>query len=55
MRKNIKICLISIITLSLLLPITFANAWGGKSNRNKITIIRDNYGVPHVFAKTKEG
>ena len=22
---------------------------------NKITIIRDNYGVPHVFAGTKEG
>jgi penicillin amidase len=22
---------------------------------NKITIIRDNYGVPHVFASTKEG
>jgi len=32
------------------------NAWGWNwRRRDKITIIRDNYGVPHVYARTKEG
>ncbi|MHA1992320.1 MAG: penicillin acylase family protein [Candidatus Hodarchaeales archaeon] len=55
MRKKIKICLIAVITLSILLPITFANAWGWRWNRNKVTIVRDNFGVPHIYANTKEG
>ncbi|MEE9215440.1 MAG: penicillin acylase family protein [Thermodesulfobacteriota bacterium] len=39
----------------MLLPITFANAKGSKWNRNKVTIVRDNFGVPHIYANTKEG
>ena len=34
-----------------LTPVYACKSW----DRKKITIIRDDYGVPHVFAKTKEG
>jgi penicillin amidase len=34
-----------------LVPVSAKRGW----NHKRITIIRDNYGVPHVFAKTKEG
>ena len=58
MRKKLYLYLFSgLILLSLFLPVTLVNAHGGGWNRrrNKVTIIRDNYGVPHVFARTKEG
>jgi len=37
--------------LTIVLPVAAANAGGGKS----VIIVRDNYGVPHIFSNTKEG
>ncbi|MFX0082547.1 MAG: penicillin acylase family protein [Candidatus Hodarchaeota archaeon] len=55
MKKKLWIWLLSIIILFLIIPITPTNACGWRWNRRKITIIRDNYGVPHIYARTKEG
>jgi len=54
MNKKITIFTLSLILLLLFIPMTPAYACHGW-NRKRITIIRDDYGVPHVFANTKEG
>jgi penicillin amidase len=41
----------TLLLLSMLAPV-FAS---GSSSSDIVTIIRDNYGVPHVFASTREG
>ena len=54
MRKKITITTIALFVMLLFIPLTpvyACRSW----NRKRITIIRDDYGVPHVFAKTKEG
>ncbi len=51
MRKRIYICLLSVMFLFSFLPMLPALA----GNSNEILIVRDNYGVPHIFANTKEG
>lgn len=50
MRKKIITILLSITILTLIFP--FFPVSAGSS---EILIIRDDYGVPHVFADTKEG
>ncbi|MFX1281029.1 MAG: penicillin acylase family protein [Promethearchaeota archaeon] len=53
MRKKLWILLISVLMLTFMIPPTMGCRFGFQKRR--ITIIRDDYGVPHVFAKTKEG
>jgi len=58
-KKKLIVCATSIIIVLMLLPIQPVSAppFGGgwDSYRSKVTIMRDNYGVPHVYAETKEG
>ena len=49
MRK--KLLILTLLTTMLILPLIPVKANGG----TEILIIRDDYGVPHVFADTKEG
>lgn len=55
MRKKLLALVISLLMLTFILPPTIACSYGYGKKKNRVTIIRDNYGVPHVFAKTKEG
>jgi len=59
MNKKLIVCVTSIMILLMLLPTQPVSACGGgggnKRKHTKITIVRDNYGVPHVYAKTNEG
>ncbi len=51
MRKRIYFCLLSVMILFSFLPMVPVLA----DNSDEILIVRDNYGVPHIFADTKEG
>ena len=51
MRKRTYTLLLSATFLLGFLPLVPALA----GNSNEILIVRDNYGVPHIFADTKEG
>lgn len=51
MRKKSITFLLSIMILSLIFPLIPVSAAGN----SEILIIRDDYGVPHIFADTKEG
>lgn len=53
MRKKLWVLLISTLMLMFIVPSTMA--CGDGFNGNQVKIIRDNYGVPHIFARTKEG
>jgi penicillin amidase len=53
MKKKLLTCLLSVMLLAIALPVATAGADG--KGRGTIRIIRDNYGVPHIFANTKEG
>ncbi len=55
MKKKLWIYGLSLMMLFLVVPMVQGNSCGHSYGRKKITIIRDNYGVPHVFANTKEG
>ena len=55
MKKKLWICLLSLMMVLLVIPMTPANACGKAWGRKRITIIRDDYGVPHIYARTKEG
>jgi len=61
MKKKLIVCATSIIIILMLLPTQAVSACGGggggggRRKQTKVRIVRDNYGVPHVFAKTKEG
>jgi penicillin amidase len=55
MKKKLWIYVITFMMVSLIFPMALGNGWGCCRWRRKVTIIRDNYGVPHVFANTKEG
>ena len=55
MKKKLWISLLFAMMLILIIPTTPVNACGKGSRRKSITIIRDNYGVPHIYANTKEG
>ncbi len=55
MKRKLIIGLISVMILVMLIPNSTASSSGHGRKRNVVTIVRDNYGVPHVFAKTKEG
>ncbi|MHA2284137.1 MAG: penicillin acylase family protein [Promethearchaeota archaeon] len=57
-KKQITVCLTVILILLMIFPTQSVSAYGrghGRRKKNKVTIVRDNYGVPHVYAKTKEG
>jgi penicillin amidase len=61
-RKTPKTCIVvAIITMLLMFSVgTVAPARGSNATSIQfgcelVTIIRDNYGVPHVFAQSKEG
>ncbi|MFX0024091.1 MAG: penicillin acylase family protein, partial [Candidatus Hermodarchaeota archaeon] len=54
MKKRLWIAFLSILIIFSLSPMVSACSNGKFRGRKKITIIRDNYGVPHVFARTKE-
>jgi len=49
-KKKLWACLLAFILLTIALPVAVANG----SNYVCI-IVRDNYGVPHIFSYTKEG
>jgi len=51
MKLKFKTFLMSSIIFLIAFPVVATSA----NNNNEITIVRDNYGVPHVFANTKEG
>jgi penicillin amidase len=51
MRKKTYSFLLGVVFLIGFLSISPALAGNG----NEIIIVRDNYGVPHIFADTKEG
>ncbi len=51
MKKILACCLLVAVLLTIALP---AAADDGRG-RGYIFIVRDNYGVPHVFSNTKEG
>ena len=55
MKKKLFVYLLSLLFLLMLFPISSVSAYGKGQRRKGITIIRDNYGVPHIYAKTKEG
>ncbi|MFX1550305.1 MAG: penicillin acylase family protein [Promethearchaeota archaeon] len=55
MKKKLWIIALSILLLFSMSPLVSACSKGKGGTHKKITIIRDNYGVPHIFAKTKEG
>jgi len=59
MKKKLIVCVTSVIILMMFLPtqsvIALGGGRGGRREHTEVTIIRDNYGVPHVYAKTKEG
>ncbi|MFX0032538.1 MAG: penicillin acylase family protein, partial [Candidatus Hermodarchaeota archaeon] len=57
MNKKVYACILCLSMLFMMLPLSFADpvsACGRKQKKSKITIIRDDYGVPHVFANKKE-
>jgi len=51
MKKKLLTCLLSVILLTIALPVATASGGGG----GYALIVRDNYGVPHIFSNTKEG
>lgn len=55
LKKKILIGLLSIMILVMIFP--NANACSGSHTKKgkRVTIIRDDYGVPHIFARTREG
>ena len=55
MKKKLLICIFSLMMVLLVIPMTPATACGHAWGRRRITIIRDDYGVPHIYANTKEG
>ena len=55
MKKREAIAVFSIIILFTAVPIISTNAFWDFSNIDVVKIIRDDYGVPHIYAKTKEG
>ena len=61
-RKTPKTCIVVAIIIMLLMfsvgavaPARGSNATSIQFGCELVTIIRDNYGVPHVFARSKEG
>ncbi|MFX1386246.1 MAG: penicillin acylase family protein [Promethearchaeota archaeon] len=56
MKKKETIAILSILILSTLVPIVSVSGWWQWfSTIDVVKIIRDDYGVPHIYAKTKEG
>jgi len=53
MKKKLWICVLTLTMLILTVPIVPTNACRGR--RRPIIILRDDYGVPHIYARTKEG
>ena len=51
MKKKLLTCLLSVVLLTIALPVGTASGGG----RSYVLIVRDDYGVPHVFSNTKEG
>ena len=51
MKKKLSACLLSVMLLTIALPVAAANA----APFNYVLLLRDNYGVPHIFSNTKEG
>jgi len=50
-RLSVAVFALSMLLISLSAPVSASTA----SPKNAVMIVRDNYGVPHVFALTKEG
>jgi penicillin amidase len=55
MKKKLWIYVLPLMMLFLIFPMAFGNSCGNYHWRRSVTIIRDNYGIPHVFANTKVG
>jgi penicillin amidase len=59
MKKKLAIGMLFLFIILILLFTNVTSALACSHHhvkkRDKVTIIRDDYGVPHVFAKTKEG
>jgi len=53
MKKKLWICTLTLTMLILTVPMVPANACHHR--RRPIIILRDDYGVPHIYANTKEG
>ncbi len=51
MKKKLLICLLCVLLLTIASPVATTSGKG----LGYIFIIRDNYGVPHIFSNTKEG
>jgi penicillin amidase len=51
MKKKLSACLLSVFLLTIALPVATANA----QSSGYVLLVRDNYGVPHIFSNTKEG
>ena len=54
MKKKLYVYVLTVMMLLLVVPMTSGNACRRYRPRRSVTIIRDNYGVPHIFANTKE-
>ncbi|MFX1386245.1 MAG: penicillin acylase family protein [Promethearchaeota archaeon] len=55
MKKKILIGVLSIIIILGMVPIVSVSGWWQQFFKlQQIKIIRDDYGVPHIYAKTKE-
>jgi len=54
MKIKYKSLILSLVILILVFPAVSTSACKPKK-KEQISIVRDNYGVPHIFAKTKEG
>lgn len=60
MNKKLYACILCVSMLLMIIPFSYVdsvNSCKGKEKKIKynITIVRDDYGVPHIFANTKEG
>jgi penicillin amidase len=55
MKKKLWVSLLVFIILFSLVPLVWSHHHGKKWGRRRIIILRDDYGVPHIFANTKEG
>jgi len=54
MKKKEFIAIFSILIILGLVPIVSTSAWWQFSKIKQVKIIRDDYGVPHIYANTRE-
>jgi len=54
MKRKLSTCLLLITLLAIAVPITSGRVTR-KGMGSYVSVVRDNYGVPHIFSNTKEG